>query len=281
MRNFFILCAATALASAVSLSQVNDNDYTGLDVVDEDYEDIEYDMYEQSADEQNDWETSLAQKSIFKRFTRKLRPIPTPRKRTNTGVDGAPEIGKPLRNRSFTGVNKVSRGRANGVDMGGSNRLSRSGSTGNIPDVNSIKINRSASIGGSAAPIRKLNRSKSVGAESSGALKKTDLDLPPTLNRQKGQFKPDGDMPAPGSLKLVRQNAMKPKNRLPVPEADVPGLKRNRITGKPDTRKVNKPRMAHFEKAMHAMTAVEITTTIAQMAQDHKNHKELLGAMDA
>ena len=54
MRNFFILCAATALASAVSLSQVNDNDNTGLDVVGEVYVDIEYDMYEQSDDEHDD-----------------------------------------------------------------------------------------------------------------------------------------------------------------------------------------------------------------------------------
>ena len=44
MRNLFILCAATALASAVSLSHVNDNEYTGLDVVGEDYDEIEYDM---------------------------------------------------------------------------------------------------------------------------------------------------------------------------------------------------------------------------------------------
>ena len=62
MRNLFILCAATALASAVSLSHVNDNEYTGLDVVGEDYDENEYDVYEQSADEHDDWETSLAQK---------------------------------------------------------------------------------------------------------------------------------------------------------------------------------------------------------------------------
>ena len=62
MRNLFILCAATALASAVSLSHVNDNEY-GLDVVGEDYDENEYDVYEHSADEHDDWETSLAQKS--------------------------------------------------------------------------------------------------------------------------------------------------------------------------------------------------------------------------
>ena len=50
MRNFFILCAATALASAVSLSSVNDNEYTGLDVVGENYGENEYDMYEENAD---------------------------------------------------------------------------------------------------------------------------------------------------------------------------------------------------------------------------------------
>ena len=38
--------------------------------------------------------------------------------------------------------------------------------------------------------------------------------------------------------------------------------------------------MRTFEKAMHAMTAVEIVTTIAQMGNDIANHKELMAAMD-
>ena len=38
--------------------------------------------------------------------------------------------------------------------------------------------------------------------------------------------------------------------------------------------------MGQFEKAMHAMTAVEIVTTIAQMGNDIANHKELMAAME-
>lgn len=86
-------------------------------------------------------------------------------------------------------------------------------------------------------------------------------------------------MPAPGSLKLVRQNAMV-KGGLPGPKKGAPQMKRNRITGKPDTRGVNKTKMGQFEKAMHAMTAVEIVTTVAQMGNDIANHKELMAAME-
>lgn len=163
MRNFFILCAATALASAVSLSHVNDNEYTGLEVVGEDYNEIEHEMYEESADEQDGWETSLAQKGL--RLFKKLgkRSLPTPSRPRSGAIDngtGMPEIGKPLRPRSFTGTGKISRGRAGGIDLGGANRLKRSTSTPNLPDVNSIKITRpSVGVGGGGAPLRKLNRS--------------------------------------------------------------------------------------------------------------------------
>jgi len=161
MRNFFILCAATALASAVSLSHVNDNEYTGLEVFGEDYDEIEHEMYEESADEQEEWETSLAQKgfNLFKKL--RLRSIPSPKRPRSNAIDngtGMPEIGKPLRPRSHTGTGKISRGRAGGIDMGGANRLNRSTSAPNLPDVNSIKITR-PSVGGSGAPLRKLNRS--------------------------------------------------------------------------------------------------------------------------
>jgi len=166
MRNFFILCAATALASAVSLSHVNDNEYTGLEVVGEDYNEIEHEMYEESADEQDGWETSLAQRgSLFKGFkkifTRSKPSIPTPSRPRSGAMDngtGMPEIGKPIRARGITGTGKISRGRAGGIDLGGANRLKRSTSTPNLPDVNSIKITR-PSVGGSGAPLRKLNRS--------------------------------------------------------------------------------------------------------------------------
>jgi hypothetical protein len=88
-------------------------------------------------------------------------------------------------------------------------------------------------------------------------------------------------MPAPGSLKLVRQNAIRPKaNGLNVPDVDAPSFKRNRITGKPDTRKVNKTALGRFETLMHGMTFVDISTTVAQMVQDSNHHKEQLAAMD-
>jgi hypothetical protein len=161
MRNFFILCAATALASAVSLTSQYENEHTELDVVGEDYDEYDmYDMSEEDADEHDDWATSLAQKGFgktFSRFTRKMRPIPKPRARSNTGVDGGIDIGKPLRPRSFTGTGAVKRPRSNGVDMGGSNRINRSASTGDLPSAKDIKITRPRSTS-AQAPIRKLNK---------------------------------------------------------------------------------------------------------------------------
>lgn len=74
---------------------------------------------------------------------------------------------------------------------------------------------------------------------------------------------------------------MVPKGGLPAPKKGAPQLKRNKFTGKPDTRGVNKTRMGQFEKAMHAMTAVEIVTTLAQMGNDIANHKELMAAMES
>ena len=174
MRNFIILCAATALASAVSLSPVNDNEYTGLDVVGEDYGENEYDMNEENADEHDGWVTSLAQREapgVRKRvFSRSLRPTPRPlptptTKHRPTPGDNGIDVGKSHRPRSSTvGVKKNS---ANLLDWRGAIRSGRSTPTTELPDV---KINRPSSIS-KAAPLRKLDRTESVGTGPSGPLK--------------------------------------------------------------------------------------------------------------
>ena len=66
---------------------------------------------------------------------------------------------------------------AGGIGIGGGNRKSRSISTQNLPDINSIQINRPSSLGG-AKPIKKLNKNDSMPA------------LNPALKRQNGQIKP-------------------------------------------------------------------------------------------
>ena len=174
MRNFFILCAATALASAVSLSHVNDNEYTGLAVVGKDYGENEYDMYEENADKHDGWVTSLAQtegsgvrrRSLSRSLSFELRPLPTPTKKHRpTPGDNGIDVGKSHRPRSSTvGVKKNS---ANLLDWRGAIRSGRSTPTTELPDV---KINRPSSISKEAS-LRKLDRTESVGTGPSGPLK--------------------------------------------------------------------------------------------------------------
>ena len=98
--------------------------------------------------------------------------------------------------------------------------------------------------------------------------------LPSNLKIRHGKIDrlqvPEADVP---SFKSSRPG-------LPVPNAGAPSFKRNRITGKPDIRTVNRQRLTHFEKKLGAMTAVGITGVITGVALEHKNISEALASMD-
>jgi hypothetical protein len=143
MRNFFILCAVAALASAVSLSHEQDN---------------EFDLVEQDAEEFN----TLAQVGKLKGIKIRGRKVRTPTSAPR------PKLTRSKRLRNLPDIPDVPKTRTRTTKAGGSSRLNRSNSSPtDLPSVDKIKI-----------PVVKPRRPRTQSVGGSPNTKNTKLEIP-------------------------------------------------------------------------------------------------------